>query len=333
MQNPFSSFKLSDIVGAINVIPNNYGRLNSMGLFPVKGSFTDTVMIERKHGVLTLLPTEGRGGPGVVGGSKKRDLRIFNIPQIVYDEHVSPRDVDAARMFGTSNSKEGLNSLLDEKLTDARMKHDITLEFHRMGALKGRVLDADGSVIYDLYDEFGITQKTVQWELSSATFNVRKACTDLARYMEENLLGEVMSGIRVEVSPTFMDALVDHAKVAKVYEGWQAAAEKLGGDVRNGFTFGGLTFYEYAGSATNAEGTVMKFIEPGAAHAYPMGTSSTFKTYAAPADFNETVNKLGRLYYAKVLPAKFGRGFDVHTQSNPLAMCSRPQLLVEIEMT
>ena len=50
----------------------------------------------------------------------------------------------------------------------------------------------------------------------------------------------------------------------------------------------------------------------------------------APADFNETVNTLGQLLYAKQEPRKFERGTDLHTQSNPLPMCHRPALLVKL---
>lgn len=331
MNNPFDIFKVSEIVEAINVIPNNYGRLQQMNLFPVKGVFTTEILVESKNGVLTLIQTEENGGPGVVGKKKGRNMRMFKIPQLVYDEHVNPREVQNARAFGSSQ-KAALSELLTEKLVNARAKHDITLEHLRMGALKGRILDADGSVLYDLYDEFGITPKVFFWDLENASFDVRGACHALKRYMEENLLGEVMSAVRVEVSGSFLDLLVKHPTVEKAYANWQAAADRLGGDVRDGFVFGGVRFVEYAASATDPDGNVRRFIADGEGHAYPLGTATTFRTYVGPADFNETVNKLGRIYYAKTLPAKFGRGYDIHTQSNPLPMCSRPQLLVTLKV-
>ncbi|MGD7215362.1 major capsid protein, partial [Ralstonia pseudosolanacearum] len=35
---------------------------------------------------------------------------------------------------------------------------------------------------------------------------------------------------------------------------------------------------------------------------------------------------------AKQEPRQFGRGTDVHTQSNPLPMCLRPGVLVKLAM-
>jgi hypothetical protein len=95
-------------------------------------------------------------------------------------------------------------------------------------------------------------------------------------------------------------------------------------------TFGGITFEEYRGQASDINGTVRKFIAPGEAHAFPLGTVDTFGTYLAPADFNETVNTLGQPLYAKQEPRKFERGTDLHTQSNPLPMCHRPGVLVKL---
>ena len=41
------------------------------------------------------------------------------------------------------------------------------LEYDRR-RLKGVILDADGSIIYDLFDEFGITPTTINFDLRTA---------------------------------------------------------------------------------------------------------------------------------------------------------------------
>ncbi|MBE0660736.1 MAG: major capsid protein, partial [Bryobacteraceae bacterium] len=45
---------------------------------------------------------------------------------------------------------------------------------------------------------------------------------------------------------------------------------------------------------------------------------------------NETANTLGLPLYAKQEPRKFGRGTDLHSQSNPLPICHRPEVLVKV---
>jgi hypothetical protein len=138
-----------------------------------------------------------------------------------------------------------------------------------------------------------------------------------------------MSAIHALVSPEFFDALNSHAKVKEAYERWEDGAA-LRNDMRAGFTFAGITFEEYSGQATDPTGTVRRFIAAGEAHCFPLGTLDTFATYFAPADFNETVNTLGKPMYAKQEPRRFDRGTDLHTQSNPLPMCHRPAVLVKL---
>ncbi len=88
-----------------------------------------------------------------------------------------------------------------------------------------------------------------------------------------------------------------------------------------------------AGSQSTDPGRGAQWHAQSAAYpAFPLGTVDTFGTYIAPADFNETVNTLGQVLYAKQEPRKFERGTDLHTQSNPLPMCHRPGVLVKLTM-
>ena len=108
------------------------------------------------------------------------------------------------------------------------------------------------------------------------------------------------------------------------------AADRIGGDLRGGFTFGGITFEEYRGVASDINAAATRFIAAGDGYAFPTGTSETFRTLVGPADFNETVGQLGQQYYAKVVEAKFGRGYEAHTQSNVLPICYRPNVCIKV---
>ncbi len=202
-----------------------------------------------------------------------------------------------------------------------------------MGALKGIILDSDGSVLYNLYDEFEITPKTINFALGTDTTNVRLKCLSVLRYIEDNLLGEVMTNVRTLCSPDFFDALISHSKIKEVYLNHAAAIDRLGGDPRKGFNFGGIIFEEYRGTATDHEGTVRPFIEAGEAHCIPEGTLNSFETLYSPADFIETANTFGQELYSKLEARKFGRGMDLHTQTNPLPICYRPGILVKLTMS
>ncbi|OZA21458.1 MAG: hypothetical protein B7X93_13710, partial [Hydrogenophilales bacterium 17-61-9] len=57
MNNPFNTpaFSMAALTSAINVIPNRYGRLESLDLFPAKPVRTRQVIVEEQNGVLNLV--------------------------------------------------------------------------------------------------------------------------------------------------------------------------------------------------------------------------------------------------------------------------------------
>jgi len=333
MNNPFNNpaFSMSSLTAAINIIPNRFGRIETLKIFPDKPVRTRQVMVEEQNGVLNLLPTLPVGAPGTVGTRGKRSLRSFVVPHIPHDDVVLPEEVQGIRAFGSETEMETIASVMARHLQTMRNKHAITLENLRMGALKGVILDADGSVIYNLFNEFQITPASIAFPLSDTKANIKKFCNDILRQMEDNLKGEFMTGVHCLCSPEFFDALTGHATVKEAYLYSQQRAVLID-DMRAGFTFGGVTFEEYRGQATDMNGVSRRFIAAGEAHVFPLGTVDTFSTYFAPADFNETANTLGQALYAKQEPRKFERGTDLHTQSNPLPMCHRPGVLVKLTM-
>ena len=148
--NPFEGdgFELATLTSAINILPNNYGLLEKKGLFPHKGVTTRTILVEEKAGVLNLLPTLPPGSPGTQAKGPKRKLRSFIIPHIPHDDVIMPEEYQGVRAFGSASMSSPVATIMNDKLQAMRNKHAITLEHLRMGALKGIILDADGSVSY-----------------------------------------------------------------------------------------------------------------------------------------------------------------------------------------
>jgi len=332
MLNPFDTdaYNLVSLTQSINILPNTYGRIRDLGLMPEKGITTRTVIVEEQNGVLNLLPTLPVGAPGTQNKMGKRNVRSLLVPHIPMDDVILPSEYEGVRAFGTENQNMTVAQVMNNHLQTAKNKFAITLEHLRMGALKGVILDADGSTLYNLYTEFGISPKSIDFVLGTTTTDIRNKCMELVRYIEDNLQGEVMGGVRVLVSAEFFDKLVSHTSVKTVFLNTSNAKAMLGEDIRKGFSFGGVMFEEYRGTATDAAGNVRRFIASGEGHAFPEGTMETFQTIYSPADFLETANTIGLPLYAKQEARKFNRGIDLHIQSNPLPICYRPSLLVKI---
>ena len=64
------------------------------------------------------------------------------------------------------------------------------------------------------------------------------------------------------------------------------------------------------------------------AYFYPEGVEGLFEIYYAPADTFETVNTLGLPLYARSIPDRDrDEWVRLEIESNPLPICTRPQVL------
>lgn len=323
-------FKTTTLTDSINKLPAVPGRVGAMGLFAEKGVRTTSVFIEYRNGRLVLVDNQSRTADGQNLGNGKRNGITLAACHLPLTTQVLPDEIQDVRGFGQEGVEAGLASqaqVINDKLTDLKNSIEATREFHRVGALRGKVLDADGSVIHDLYDAFGVTQKKANVALSNATTNVLKACLDAKRHGEKKLGGVVIRSWRALCGPTWFDALVAHPNVEKAYAGWQAAQDRLGGDMRSGFTYGGIEFIE-----SSDEVSGQKFIPDDVAQVFPVA-QGVFATYNAPANYNEAVNTIGKPYYAKSEPRKMGKGWDIEGQANPLTLCLYPEALSELKAT
>ncbi len=325
---PENTFSLMELVEAINLLPNNFGLIRNSGLFVEKGVRSEKIAIEMRSGRLTLLETMPRGAPPQHHTLDRSNMRPFMIPHIPVNSYIAPEDYANLRSFGTVSDKQTLAELYNEHLQGVRDDFAITEEFHLMGALKGVVYNANEDVILDLYDAFKVTRKEFYFDMlnSESDTDVPKICRDIHRYMELNAQGTGYSRIKVLVGEDFMDALKKHKSVREIYLGHEAAVRKFGGDSRKNFDVEGILFSEYLGQADNKAGKTFRFVEPDQGAGFPLG-SKIYRTYLAPADFNETIGTKGRRYYTKFKPLDFDRGLLTHSQTNPLSLVTQPGLL------
>lgn len=321
-------FSVTALTASINKLPMVPGMVGGMGLFPEKGIRTTGVSIEERAGKLVLVPNQSRSADPQPMGKPKRNLRSLKCTHLPLSGVILPEDIQDVRAFGGEATSDGLSAqaqVINDLLQSMKNSVEATREWQRVGAIRGQILDADGSVIYNLYDEFGVTKKTSNVALTTATTNVLKACLDSKRYSEKKLGGAMVTGFRALCGADFFDALVAHANVKAAFDNYQAAADRLGGDMRKGFTYGGIEFIEY-----NVEVSAKAFIPADVAQVFPVG-SGIFETVNAPANYNEAVNTVGLPFYAKSEERSMGKGWDIEVQANPLALCYYPEALVELK--
>jgi hypothetical protein len=316
------AFHYTKLTAAINRIPYVPTRLAAKRVFEEAGVPTLTVAIELQDGRLTLVPNAARGSGGPAKNLERRkiiDLRGTHLPQRVA---VMADEVIGLRAFGTEQDTVTAMALLNQKAAVATRDLDLTHEWHRAGALQGKVLDADGTtVLYDLYAIFGVAQTKFSFDLDNDNTDVREKCVQYLRLVENKLGGVMMSGMDLECSEEFMDALVGHPQVKETFK--YREGEMLRRDVRDGFNFGGINFAEYRGSVNGT-----RFVPANLALPVPRGVPDLFKTWFMPAPYMDAVGQPGLPRYMKPRIMDYDVGIEYEVQSNPLHICTRPEALV-----
>jgi hypothetical protein len=322
------AFSFTELVNAVNRIPFVPTRIGSMGLFSTQGVTTLTVAIENKSGVLTLVPSKPRGARGASKNDEKRTARDFRTVHLPQEVSVMADEVQGIRTFGTQNETETAMQYLMRKAAIARRDLDLTHEYQRLGAIKGTVLDAGGSTIYNYFTEFSLSQQTLSMELDVDATKVRGLCQTVARMIEDKLGGSMSAGTHAFCGSTFFDALVDHPAVQDTFK-YSGANGELRRSQRMGFEFGDIVFEEYRGSVGGSP-----LLAATEAYAFPLGVPGMFESYFAPADYMDTVNTIGLPFYmSRPNELPFGKGLEYEIQSNPLHMNTRPEAVVKLTLT
>lgn len=318
-------FSVANLTAAVNKLPVMPGKVGAMGLFDEKGVTSTTVIIDEREGRLVLVPNTSRNDdPAPIKGNKRK-RRTFETQHLPINRPLLPSQLQGIAAFGQESATTPIATVINDHLQDLKNSIEATREFQRVGALRGQLLDADGSLMFDLFDEFDVKQKKVTVLLSNPDTHVRKACLDAKRHAESKLGGVMVTGFRAFCGPDWFDAFTDHANVKAAFANYQEAQDRLGGDLRTGFTFGGIEFIEYDVTVSG-----QRFIPADIAQVFPMARG-VFRLFNAPANYNETVNTLGQPFYSKAEPRKMGKGWDLEAQANPLAMCLFPEALVELK--
>ena len=332
-QDAFNMVSLTNAVNNMDFKPN---RLGELGVFQEEGIPTVTVVLEEDNQTLTLVPLSRRGGPGEQTAKDKRKARSFVIPHISLDDSVIADEVQGVRGYANgmmpSQQLVAVQDIVNRKLAKLRNRIDVTLEYHRMGALQGSIMDADGkTVIYDLFREFGVEQQDFNMALDTAQTNVLGKIRAVQRLSLTALKSIVVNGWRALCGDSFFDKLVGHAKVEDKYLNFQAVTSLRDESLAySTFNFGGVMWENYRGliGSVNFIGDTNAFLYPAVA------VGDTYKGYFAPSDYIDRVNQgmppNGLPMEARQELMLMGKGIKIEVQSNPLYLCTRPRAVIKL---
>ena len=143
------------MVEAINIAPGVPTRLSTMGLFGMgRGTLSPDIAIKVNKKGHMLISTAARGSDPEYNNTDPKELKL------VRARHLPQKDAIMADELIAAYNSDSLETSVNDKLQDMRVNHDLTHEWHMLNAVRGKVIDANGtSVVYDWYKIFDLTRK------------------------------------------------------------------------------------------------------------------------------------------------------------------------------
>ena len=324
--NPF--FAPPTLTAAIERVQYQPQYLGGLGIFDVRPMNTRTLWIAMRENQLVMIPTSALGAPPRELDPESHSGVALRTVRLAKGFTMYAHEVEGLLQFGNPNALVQLQAEYLRRMARVQQDRELTEEFHRLGAIQGVLLDADGTtVIYDFFEEFGITKAppvVLDLANTASPVNLRLAFNEWIRDYVRSSGGAVTTNTRIHAlaGDAFYDALVTHPDVERFYQNQMQALLNQGRPF-DSFTWGGITWHNYRGTDDN---TALA-IPDDEARVFPVGAGA-FAKAQAPAEFDPFINTMGRDAYMFNIPDRergaYTRG-ELYTY--PLYYCQRPDLL------
>lgn len=333
---PFSAMTLTT---QVNNVPYSPQLLGTLGLYSADGVRTTDIAVAERNGAIEIVGTSERGSPPEQTAKAKRNMRKATVSHLAVEAGITADETQNAISQGLLTGQPQLQSV-EGLVSDAldgpfglRARLELTHEYHRLGGIKGQVLDKDGSILYDWFDFFGIValaaHNTNFGSLTADGGVFEQECTVLKREMLVELEG-LPSAMMTPVAlcgDNYYDQIYSNKEVKAARRNRDTG--RSDGDVfaqNKAFSsveYGGITWVNYRGTKDGKVG-----IGTNEARLFALGVPGLFQMLFGPPDIMGMTNMKGLPVFAFMPPERLtSRQVVIEAQSNPLTLCVRPRSL------
>lgn len=334
------AFSMTSLAAAIEKVPYKPQYVSALGVFEDEPVRTESVFVEERDGTLSLVQTSERGAPLPQRKTEQRSARGFKTVRIAKGDRVTASAIQNIRAFGSETELMSVQAEVARRLsgpTGLQRDVELTWENQRLGAVQGVVTDADGTVLFNWFDEFGIAQPDqLAFDLTGANAAPETANAKgvLRPYIQKNVVRPMQRAAKGAFLPStricalcgdnFYDDLTNHGEVRATYLNWLQAQSLRESNAFEEFPFGGVTWVNYRG--TDDATTVA--IDTDDCALFPVGAPGLFKQAWSPGEFIPFIGTLGKPLYPLVIPDEKRQAYvDIELYSYPLFFCTRPEVL------
>lgn len=334
--------RMVDWSDEIKEVPNQYGLLNGSALFTGRGVSGESVLFDRTDDSIQLLGDSDRRGaaPSKEKGERSETFAL-PLPYFNVTDRVVGTDIQGARKIGTPDEVAVAAEIIADKMQSMRMSADLTREYMKVQAIKGKTVTPSGTVLADMFAQFGLSRDDfkIDFDLGTAGTDVGAKVSQLKRAVAKGAkAGGALGRIEVMCSPEFFDKLVSHVSVEEAFKYYTSTVNPLRDDLQrmekwgvvDTFMFKGVMFYAYDAEFILPTGATERAIsastETEGGYSIVTGMPNTYRAAFGPANTISGANKQGQEMYFYEYPDPRDKFVELELEMAPLYWLTKPQL-------
>lgn len=330
------TFSQASMARAINRRPYIPGMLDSIIGFETVSATSDTVYVTSRQRYVSLIRSTLRGAPIEMAAPEDKNARPLRIPRFAKGDKLFAHELANVMPFEDETDVDLAAAMVARKQEKLIDDAEATMELQRLGAVKGILLDTDGSTLVNFFTEFGITPPT---DIDLTLDNLTMTIGDMRAAVGNNLVIPIAraSGagndqrfrLKAICGDAFWFALTGHPAMEKTYLNYTAAAELRGERLWESFLFGGVEWFHYRGTDDNS--TIA--VATNKALVFPVGVPGMWQHIMGP--MNESIPLMGqpgRRYYPFLEEddSKKQQWVQPEIYTYPLFVNARPDLVLTV---
>lgn len=323
-----SAFSATSLTAAVKRSQTIPGLLGSMGLFTPKPVRTRDVWIDQKSQTLQIIQTSQPGDPRNRRGNDKASARAFKVFRLDESRELTAEELQGIRQFGSETELKQLQVEIAMRQQEAIDDMATTKERLYLGCVNGTLVDADDSVIYDWFNEFGFTRpQQIAFNWANRTGVKKFIASNVIRPIVRAVGGVAAPGMRIVAlcGDDFFDDLQENAEYRAKYLNNDNASALLESTVFQAIDAWGVTWINYRGTDDNTRVA----IPTDDARFFATGVRDLFVEAFAPAPTFDLVNTRGQEFYSRIhRPDDRNEMVDIEVESHRLPICTRPETLL-----
>jgi hypothetical protein len=336
--NPKALTTLTTAIQDIKFQPTYLQSLNlTGGSTESNGITTKNFQVEFNTDTQRILPFISETGPRTPIVQKERSrLETFQTYRTGAEDTLFFTELQDVRKFGTENMVERAPEVLARRMAKLVQNWKNTVEYRLLAMINGKLLDSDGSEVFDAYTVFGIARPT---EIAFDWANK----TDTTGFIKDKVIYPLIQALGGRFPPggriiaichkDFYRALLANPEVRETYKNWEAARQLRAnrgegiGLAFSEFEYGDVNWVDYRGTDDNS----LISVPPGKCRLFVQNVPDMFIERWSPKQNEIFVNTVGVEMYPVIDgdPSADKMWWKVGVDNYSNHLCTTPQALLQ----